>query len=103
MGIRDKVQNAAERRLTEAEAKRDEENTTLGRTSAEIRELILVMFKKANAKYAKPFEGDRLADLSVMGGNWSEHSQVVLQMAILDTLLSIEEKLTRLAGEQPAG
>ena len=33
--------------------------------------------------------------------SWSEYGQVVLQMAILDTLLSIEEKLDRLAG--PAG
>lgn len=41
----------------------------------------------------KPFERDRLAVLSVMGGNWEEYGQVVLQMAILDTLLSIEELL----------
>jgi len=52
------------------------------------------MFKQANSKYAKPFEDDRLAVLSVMGGNWEEYGQVVLQMAILDTLLSIEEKLS---------
>lgn len=52
------------------------------------------MFKEANSKYAKPFEKDRLAVLSVMGGNWEEYGQVVLQMAILDTLLSIEELLT---------
>jgi len=54
------------------------------------------MFKEANSKYAKPFEKDRLAVLSVMGGNWEEYGQVVLQMAMLDTLLSIEEKLGKL-------
>jgi hypothetical protein len=54
------------------------------------------MFKKGNAKYAKPFDKDRLATVSVIGGNWEEYGQIVLQMAILDTLLSIEEKLDRL-------
>ena len=52
------------------------------------------MFKRGNSKYAKPFEKDRLAMASVLGGNWEEYGQVVLQMAILETLLSIEEKLT---------
>ena len=51
------------------------------------------MFKHANPKYAKPFDKDRLAVLSIMGGNWEEYGQIVLQMAILDTLLSIEELL----------
>ena len=63
------------------------------RTSPETRARILEMFKHANPKYAKPFDKDRLAVLSVMGGNWEEYGQVVLQMAILDTLLSIEELL----------
>jgi hypothetical protein len=71
------------------------------RSSAEARARILAMFKKANGKYAKPFSMDRLAWASVFGGNWEEYGQVVLQMAILDTLLSIEEKLDRLAGDQP--
>jgi hypothetical protein len=31
----------------------------------------------------------------VLDGNWEEYGQVVLQMAILDTLLSIDELLTR--------
>jgi hypothetical protein len=72
-----------------------------GRTPPEVREQILRMFKGANSKYAKPFEKDRLAVLSVMGGNWEEYGSIVLQMAILDTLLSIEEKLGRLAGDAP--
>jgi hypothetical protein len=63
------------------------------RTPPEIRERILIMFKKANSKYRKPFDKDRLAAVSVFGGNWEEYGQIILQMAILDTLLSIEEKL----------
>ena len=55
------------------------------------------MFKKANSKYAKPFDKDRLAVASLIGTeSWSEYGQVVLQMAIQDTLLSIEEKLARM-------
>jgi hypothetical protein len=68
------------------------------RSSPEVRARILQMFKRLNSKYAKPFENDRLAVLSVMGGNWEEYGQVVLQMAILDTLLSIEELLANDAG-----
>jgi hypothetical protein len=65
------------------------------RASFEVRERILQMFKRGNRKYALPFENDRLAMVSFAGGNWEEYGQIVLQMAILDTLLSIEEKLTR--------
>jgi hypothetical protein len=72
------------------------------RTPPEVRERILAMFKKGNSKYAKPFDKDRLAQVSVMGGNWEEYGQIVLQMAILDTLLSIEEKLDRLTGREDA-
>jgi hypothetical protein len=71
------------------------------RSSPEVRANILEMFKRTNSKYAKPFESDRLAVLSVMGGNWEEYGQIVLQMAILETLLSIEEKLTALTGQPP--
>ena len=80
-------------------ATRGEAETSLpprvpARSSPETRARILRMFKELNSKYAKPFENDRLAVLSVMGGNWEEYGQIVLQMAILDTLLSIEEKLS---------
>jgi hypothetical protein len=68
-----------------------------GRTPPEVRERILEMFKSANSKYAKPFEKDRLAWASVLGGNWEQYGAIVLQVAILDTLLSIEEKLDQLA------
>jgi hypothetical protein len=72
------------------------------RTPPEVRERILAMFKKANGKYGKPFDKDRLVAASLVGTeSWSDYGQVVLQMAILDTLLSIEEKLDRLAGNKP--
>lgn len=69
------------------------------RTPPEVRERILAMFKKANGKYSKPFDKDRLVAASFIGTeSWSDYGQVVLQMAILDTLLSIEEKLDQLTG-----
>jgi hypothetical protein len=72
------------------------------RTSPEVRARILAMIKKGNGKYAKPFDKDRIAAVSLIGTeSWADYGQVVLQMAILDTLLSIEEKLDRLAGGQP--
>jgi hypothetical protein len=64
------------------------------RSSPEVRARILEMFKRLNSKYARPFENDRLAVASFAGGNWEEYGAIVLQMAILDTLLSIEEKLS---------
>ena len=70
-----------------------------GRTPSETRARILEMFKRVNTKYSKPFEKDKLAVLSVMGGNWEDYGQVVLQMAILDTLLSIEELLLKAQDE----
>ena len=63
-------------------------------STPEKRREILGMFKKANGKYAKPFDSDRLAVASLAGGGWEAYGQIVLQMAILDTLLSIEEKLS---------
>lgn len=65
------------------------------RSSPEARARILAMFKRGNRKYALPFEGNRLAVASFAGGNWEENGQIALQMAILDTLLSIEEKLSQ--------
>ena len=74
------------------------------RTPPEVRERILAMFKKGNRKYAKPFDKDRLSSASFIGTeSWAEYGQVVLQMAILDTLLSIEEKLDRLTGHEDEG
>lgn len=71
------------------------------RSSPETRANILEMFRTGNGKYAKPFqENGRLAMVSIFGGNWEEYGAIVLQMAILETLLSIEEKLTVLSGTQ---
>jgi hypothetical protein len=78
------------------QAPADTVKTVRTRTTPEVRARILAMFKAGNSKYAKPFENDRLATMSIMGGNWEEYGQVVLQMAILDTLLSIEEQLGKL-------
>ena len=67
-----------------------------------MRARILQLIKQANPKYAKPFEKDRISVFSMVGTeSWAEYGQVVLQMAILDTLLSIEEKLDRLNGNKP--
>jgi len=64
------------------------------RSSPEVRARILQLIKQANPKYAKPFEKDRISVFSMVGTeSWAEYGQVVLQMAILDTLLSIEELL----------
>lgn len=83
----------------EAEAAADPLAGITTRTPPEVRERILAMLRKANGKYAKPFEKDRLAVVSLFGTeSWAEYGQIVLQMAILDTLLSIEEKLDRIAG-----
>jgi hypothetical protein len=69
------------------------------RSSPEARARILQLIKQANPKYAKPFEKDRLAGVSLFGTeSWAEYGQVVLQMAILDTLLSIEDLLTQASG-----
>jgi len=40
------------------------------------------MIKKGNGKYAKPFDKDRLAAVSLIGTeSWADYGQVVLQMA----------------------
>jgi hypothetical protein len=71
-----------------------------GRTPPEVREKVLRLIKKAHPKYAKAFTGDRLAAVSLIGTeSWADYGQVVLQMAILDTLLSIEERLTVLTSQ----
>jgi hypothetical protein len=72
-----------------------------GRSAPETRARILEMFRRGNRKYALPFERDRLAVASFFGGNWEEYGSIVLQMAILDTLLSIEELIS--AGREAPG
>jgi hypothetical protein len=64
----------------------------------EARREILEAIARANPKYARPFDKGNMATVSLIGTeSWSDYGAVVLQMAILDTLLSIEEKLTKLA------
>ena len=63
-------------------------------SSLETRRGILEAIARRNDKYARPFDGGRMAFISLIGTeSWSDYGAVVLQMAILDTLLSIEEKL----------
>lgn len=58
---------------------------------------ILDAVASTNTKYARPFDGGRVASFSLIGTeSWADYGAVVLQMATLDTLLSIEEKLTEL-------
>jgi hypothetical protein len=63
----------------------------------EARRRILEALADGSRKYAKPFDRGTMAGFSVIGTeSWSEYGSVVLQMATLDTLMSIEEKLTEL-------
>jgi hypothetical protein len=58
---------------------------------------ILEAIASKNEKYARPFDRGKVATYSRIGtDSWAEYGEVVLQMATLDTLLSIEEKLTEL-------
>lgn len=72
-------------------------------SSPETRRQILNAIAEMNSKYAKPFDKGKISLISLVGTeSWAELGEVVLQMAILDTMLSIEEKLGRLleAAEQ---
>lgn len=63
------------------------------------RRAILEMVARSNEKYARPFDRGKLARASVAGTtSWAEYGDTVLQMAMLDTLLSIEDKLGALLG-----
>ena len=58
---------------------------------------ILAAIAAVNSKYAKPFDKGKMAGFSLVGTeSWSEYGAVVLQMAMLDTLLQIEDKLSEL-------
>jgi hypothetical protein len=80
-------------------------------SSVETRRRILQAIATGNEKYARPFDRGKVALASLIGTeSWADYGNVVLQMAILDTPLSIEEKLGMLAepvdeaasGEEPA-
>jgi hypothetical protein len=66
-------------------------------SAPDVRRQILEAIAARNTKYAKPFDKGKMASFSLIGTeSWSEYGAVVLQMAILDTLLSIEAKLGKL-------
>ena len=70
-------------------------------SSPETRRRILQAIAGGNEKYARPFDKGRVALASLFGTeSWADYGNVVLQMAILDTLLSIEEKLGALMGPE---
>lgn len=70
-------------------------------SSPETRRAILDAIAGKNPKYARPFDGRNVASVSFAGTeSWSDYGAVVLQMAMLDTLLSIEEKLGRLLPQE---
>ena len=70
----------------------------------EKRREILEAIARTNEKYARPFDKGKVAAVSMLGTeSWSDYGAVVLQMAILDTLLSIEEKLEKLASSGGQG
>jgi hypothetical protein len=74
-------------------------------SSPETRRAILEAVAKKNEKYARPFEHGDVAIVSLIGTeSWSDYGAVVLQMAMLDTLMSIVAKLGELLdrpGERP--
>lgn len=81
-------------------------------SSVETRRRILQAIASGNEKYARPFDKGKFALASLLGTeSWAEYGSVVLQMAILDTMLSIEEKLGALmqpvddgaSGDEPDG
>jgi hypothetical protein len=70
-------------------------------STAETRRNILNAIATGHEKYARPFDRGKIALASFVGTeSWSDYGNVVLQMAILDTLLSIEEKLSNLLAGQ---
>jgi hypothetical protein len=50
-------------------------------------------------KFSKPFEKGKLTSLNIFGGSWNTYAELILQLIIADTLLSIDGKLDRLISE----
>lgn len=66
-------------------------------STPQARRAILESIAAKNDKYARPFDKGKVAVVSPVGTeSWSDYGAVVLQMATLDTLISIEEKLSEL-------
>jgi len=75
-------------------------STVQGIASIEVRRAILQGLRDGDAggKFRKPFDKGQLAALNILGGDWNDYAQIVLNMMIADTLLNIEERLARLDG-----
>ncbi len=58
---------------------------------------LLQSLKEVDKKYKKPFDDGEIAMVNFLGGSWNDYAQVVFSMLIADTLVNIEEQLTRLA------
>lgn len=65
-------------------------------TSVEQKKKILVNLISSAGKYSKPFKKGEMALVSVFGGDWNDYAQVVMNIIISDTLLSIEQTLKRI-------
>lgn len=64
--------------------------------SNDAKQTLLDSLMMGDDKYGKAFREGKLSWFSMMGGNWNEYAEVVLSLAIADTLLSIDRKLDKL-------
>jgi hypothetical protein len=65
--------------------------------SIEQKRELLLNLKSTDKKYRKPFDDGEMAATNFLGGSWNDYAQVVFNMLIADTLVNIEEQLTRMA------
>ena len=57
---------------------------------------ILLNLKNTSKKYSKPFDQGKMAQLSIMGGDWEQYAQIITQMISADTLLDVQQQLETL-------
>ena len=62
---------------------------------------ILNNLRNSDKKYRKPFESGNLAMLNLLGGDWNDYAQIVVNMLIADSLTNIEEALNELLRRTP--
>ncbi len=65
--------------------------------SIEKKRKLLQDLKSTDKKYRKPFDEGEMAATNFLGGSWNDYAQVVFNMLTADTLVNIEEQLTRIA------
>jgi hypothetical protein len=58
---------------------------------------LLQWLRNSDKKYRRPFDSGEMAVMNILGGSWNEYAQVVFNMLIADTLVNIEEQLSRIA------